>query len=122
MADPTPLFIEPDVSVLCDFFMAKVALHGCFLRKTNKLFCRSTDLYKLNDIRKDELMLSAKTFEKFMKYLFPDVLLTCQSHIVEGNRAFGNIMIISGKILGTSASTWSSSENITDCWNLSFRL
>ena len=37
MADYTPLLVEPDTSALCDFFMAKVALHGCFLPKTDKL-------------------------------------------------------------------------------------
>lgn len=33
MADYTPLFVEPDVSALCDFFVAKVALHGCLLSR-----------------------------------------------------------------------------------------
>jgi len=34
MADYTPLFVEPDVSALCDSFMAKVALHGHLLSRT----------------------------------------------------------------------------------------
>jgi len=34
MADYTPLFIEPDVSAICDFFVAKAALHGRFLSRT----------------------------------------------------------------------------------------
>jgi len=34
MADYTPLFVEPDVSILCDFFVAKVALHGRLFSRT----------------------------------------------------------------------------------------
>lgn len=34
MADYTPLFVEPDVSALFDFFVAKGAVHGCLLNQS----------------------------------------------------------------------------------------
>ena len=34
MVDYTPLFVEPDVSALFDFFVAKNAVHGCLLNQS----------------------------------------------------------------------------------------